>query len=141
MCSQGTRKYCDVLLESRNIGARVYDRFLDNGLAKRLHNRIAPVSIQRKHLYNSKGMLLRYNAGWKRFRYNGTLIQRVPKTREKTFSPGVSAQIAINQRTVLRKQSTEAVLSSSQQVKSSKTVLELAVCYDSLVFVVTQSSY
>jgi hypothetical protein len=48
--------------ESRNIGARVYDRFLDNGLAKRLHNRIAPVSIQRKHLYNNRGMLLRYSA-------------------------------------------------------------------------------
>jgi hypothetical protein len=54
--------YCDVPPESRNIGARIYDRFLDNGLAKRLHNRIAPVSIQRKHLYNNRGMLLRYNA-------------------------------------------------------------------------------
>jgi hypothetical protein len=54
--------YCDVLLESRDIGARVYDRFLDNGLAKRLQNRIAPVSIQRKHFYNNRGMLLRYNA-------------------------------------------------------------------------------
>jgi hypothetical protein len=75
--------YCDMPPESRDIGARIYDRFLDNGLAKRLHNRIAPVSIQR--------------IGWKRFRYNGTLI-RVPDTRQKTFSSEVSAQIAINQR-------------------------------------------
>jgi hypothetical protein len=35
--------YCGVLLESRDIGARVYYRFLDNGLAKRLRNSRRPL--------------------------------------------------------------------------------------------------
>jgi hypothetical protein len=36
------RLYCDVSPESRDIGARVYDRFLDNGLANRLRNSRRP---------------------------------------------------------------------------------------------------
>jgi hypothetical protein len=48
--------------ESQDVGARVYDHFLDSGLPKRLHNGITPRSIQWKHLYNNRAMLLRYNA-------------------------------------------------------------------------------
>jgi hypothetical protein len=71
-----TQIYCDVPPENRDIGVRVYDRFLDKGLAKRLHNRIAPVSIQRKHLYNNRGMLLRYNA----------LVRSVSVTKELLYN-------------------------------------------------------
>jgi hypothetical protein len=37
------------------------------------NNRIAPVSIERKHLYNNRGMQLLHEFGWKRFRHNENL--------------------------------------------------------------------
>jgi hypothetical protein len=112
-------RYCDVLLESRNIGARVYDRFLDNGLAKRLHN------SRRPSLYNGNAARTigeRYcdTTHWLEAfplqRNSCTMCSgygpRRDYTREKTFSSEVSAQRAINQsESVLRKQSAREVSS------------------------------
>jgi hypothetical protein len=105
--------YCDVLLESRNIGARVYDRFLGNGLAKRLHNRIAPVSIQRKHLYNNRGMQLLDNGDW----LEAFPLQRNSYTTCSRYGPwrDCKQRRHLVQRSVLRYPSTREV--------SSKTVL------------------
>jgi hypothetical protein len=98
--------YFDVLLESRNIGARVYDHFLDNGLAKRLDNSRRP-SLYHGNTARTCGERYCDTTHWleafplQRNSYT-TCSRYGPRrdyTREKTFSSEVSAQIAINQRT------------------------------------------
>jgi hypothetical protein len=55
------RKQCDVLPESQNVGAGVAKHISPTRFGPADKNRIDPISIQWKHLYNNGGMLSLHN--------------------------------------------------------------------------------
>jgi hypothetical protein len=84
-----------VLPESQNVGAGVAKHVSPTTFGPTDKNRIAPVSIQWKHLYNNGGMLLLHNgfaSSCSQYGRPGGYI------REKTFSSESSPEEAVGQR-------------------------------------------
>jgi hypothetical protein len=79
--TQVTLTYCDVLPESQNVGAGVAKHVPPATFGPADKNRIVPVSIQRKPLYNNRGYVIAIQRiCWKRFRHDVTLTVPVLNT-------------------------------------------------------------